>query len=128
MIYVIGGYYPPSHDIVTGMTGPDSFEALWELAELLNHAKPPVASRDDIEHSRLEVIKPSELREHERDGKIAANCVDRCLICLEDYEGDDSIRILSCRHAFHKSCVDTWLETGRNNCPACRGEGVETQS
>jgi hypothetical protein len=27
---------------------------------------------------------------------------------------------MTCRHAFHKSCVDKWLQTGRNNCPACR--------
>ena len=27
---------------------------------------------------------------------------------------------MTCRHAFHKDCVDKWLETGKNNCPACR--------
>lgn len=27
---------------------------------------------------------------------------------------------MACRHAFHKDCVDRWLETGKNNCPACR--------
>ena len=27
---------------------------------------------------------------------------------------------MACRHAFHKECVDKWLETGKNNCPACR--------
>lgn len=29
---------------------------------------------------------------------------------------------MTCRHAFHKTCVDKWLETGRNNCPACRSK------
>lgn len=27
---------------------------------------------------------------------------------------------MTCRHAFHKDCVDKWLQTGKNNCPACR--------
>ena len=29
LIYVIGGYYPPNHHIVTGTDGMDSYEALW---------------------------------------------------------------------------------------------------
>ena len=49
----------------------------------------------------------------------------QCLICLEDYADDDDLRLLGCRHIFHKNCVDTWLETGRNNCPACRAQGVQ---
>lgn len=44
----------------------------------------------------------------------------QCLICLDDYEEEDDVRLLSCKHAFHKNCVDHWLKTGRNNCPACR--------
>lgn len=44
----------------------------------------------------------------------------QCLICLDEYEIEDDIRVMTCRHAFHKSCVDKWLQTGRNNCPACR--------
>jgi len=110
------------------MNGLDSFEALWELAELLGQVKPPVASKDDIENSGLEIIRKADLKQYEDDSKVASNCVERCLICLDDYGAEDPIRILSCRHAFHQNCVDTWLETGRNNCPACRGQGVETSS
>jgi hypothetical protein len=46
----------------------------------------------------------------------------QCLICLEDYNPEEDLRLLSCRHVFHKECVDRWLETGRNNCPACRSQ------
>ncbi|PCH43073.1 hypothetical protein WOLCODRAFT_153130 [Wolfiporia cocos MD-104 SS10] len=35
LIYVIGGYYPPNHHMVMGSDSLDSYEALWELAELL---------------------------------------------------------------------------------------------
>jgi hypothetical protein len=124
LIYVIGGYYPPDHHIVTGGNALDSFEALWELAELLGQVKPPTVSKEDIEKSGLEIIKPDVLRQYESEGKVASNCVERCLVCLDDYEAEDDLRLLSCRHTFHKSCVDKWLETGRNNCPACRSKGV----
>ncbi|KAF8802148.1 hypothetical protein BYT27DRAFT_7341509 [Phlegmacium glaucopus] len=125
LIYVIGGYYPPDHTIVTG--GPnnlDSFEALLELADLLGQVKPPTVSKDDIEKSGLEIIKAGRLSQDENDGKVSSNCLDRCLICLDDYQPEEDIRIMSCRHAFHKTCVDEWLQTGRNNCPACRTTGV----
>lgn len=127
LIFVIGGYYPPGHSMVVG--GPDtlnSFEALLELTELLGQVKSSTASREDIEKSGLEIIKASALSALEEEGKVTSNCVDRCLICLDDYEEDDNIRLMSCRHGFHKACVDRWLETGKNSCPACRSKGVPT--
>jgi len=127
LIYVIGGYYPPDHSIVTG--GPnnlDSFEALLELADLLGQVKPPTVSKEEIDKSGLEIIKAAQLSQHENDGKVSSNCLDRCLICLDDYQPEEDIRVMSCRHAFHQTCVDEWLQTGRNNCPACRTTGVTT--
>ncbi|RDB16059.1 hypothetical protein Hypma_003479 [Hypsizygus marmoreus] len=129
LIYVIGGYYPPDHTIVTG--GPnslDSFEALLELAELLGQVKPPTVTKEDIERSGLEIIKSSQLEQYEKAQKISSNCTERCLICLDDYAPEDNIRVMTCRHAFHKICVDKWLETGRNNCPACRSKGVSSDA
>lgn len=127
LIYVIGGYYPPDHQIITG-GNLDSFEALWELAELLGQVKPPTASKEEIDKSGLEVIKANSLEEYAKDGRVATNCVDRCLICLDDYVPDDDLRVLSCKHAFHQGCVDKWLQTGRNNCPACRTKGVDNET
>src|SRR6266404_4192606 len=43
-------------------------------------------------------------------------------ICLVDCYPEEVLRLLTCRHVFHKDCVDRWLETGRNNCPACRSQ------
>ncbi|KAJ7235102.1 hypothetical protein B0H12DRAFT_1142133 [Mycena haematopus] len=128
LIYVIGGYYPPEHGILNGAGGAESLEALFrELPELLGYAaRAPTASKADIARSGLAVISPAALPEAERAGRVVANCVERCLICLDEYDLADEIRVLSCRHAFHLGCVDRWLEEGRNNCPACRTKGVST--
>jgi len=126
LIYVIGGYYPPNHHMVTGSDSLDSYEALWELAELLGQVKPPVATREDIDNSGLQIIKSSELSRYEEEGRVAHNCVERCLICLEDYDSEEDLRLMTCKHAYHKECVDKWLQVGRNNCPACRTKGVST--
>jgi len=126
LIYVIGGYYPPDHSLITGANALDSFEALWELAELLGQVKPQTVSKEEIDNSGLEIITAPALEQYEKDGKVASNCMERCLICLDDYVPEDDLRLLNCKHAFHKSCVDQWLQTGKNNCPACRTKGVST--
>lgn len=112
--------------MVTGSDNLDSYEALWELAELLGQVKPPVATREEIDSSGLQIIKFTELARYEQQGKVASNCAERCLICLDDYSRDEDVRLMSCKHAFHKDCVDKWLQVGRNNCPACRTKGVST--
>ncbi|KAA3680420.1 uncharacterized protein DEA37_0008028 [Paragonimus westermani] len=38
---------------------------------------------------------------------------ERCMICLDDYEVKDSLRMLRCRHEFHAKCVDKWLKVNQ---------------
>jgi len=71
---------------VTGTDPLDSFEALWELTELLGQVKPPTATKEDIAKSGLEVIRPVDLIQYEKDGRVASNCVDRVRSLL-DSEG-----------------------------------------
>jgi len=123
-IYVFGGYVPPGHHILTANVSLNSFEALWELAEFSEQTKRPVATEEDIQRSGLQTFKASAIEEFGRNGKVASNCLDGCLICLDNYEPDDDLRLLSCRHAYHRNCVDRWLKEGRNSCPACRNRGV----
>ncbi|XP_016395953.1 RING finger protein 150-like isoform X2 [Sinocyclocheilus rhinocerous] len=44
---------------------------------------------------------------------------DNCAVCIEDYKPNDVVRILPCRHVFHKNCVDPWLQDHRT-CPMCK--------
>ena len=95
LIYVIGGYYPPNHHIVTGTDGMDSYDALWfvssfccthtsvlttgsrELAALIGQVKPPTATPEDIEKSGLQIIKSTDIPQYAEEGKVASNCIDR---------------------------------------------------
>ena len=55
---------------------------------------------------------------------------DSCIICLEDFNAKDPIRVLpKCGHEFHVECVDQWAytyasSTNRRNqrpsCPLCK--------
>ncbi|XP_015227082.1 PREDICTED: RING finger protein 150 isoform X1 [Cyprinodon variegatus] len=44
---------------------------------------------------------------------------DSCAVCIECYKANDVVRILPCRHVFHKHCVDPWLQEHRT-CPMCK--------
>ncbi|KAG8873038.1 hypothetical protein FRB98_009235 [Tulasnella sp. 332] len=128
LIWVIGGYYPETHPILVSpnlLLNHFDQDDFWGLADLLGQVKPPVASKEDIDRAGLQIIKADVLKQYETEGKVTSNTTDRCLICLSDYEPEEDLRIMSCKHVFHQDCVDKWLEIGRNNCPACRTKGVE---
>jgi hypothetical protein len=42
-----------------------------------------------------------------------------CSICLKDIQQETGKRSDSCKHFFHKECIDTWLNTSKT-CPECR--------
>eukprot|EP00128_Syssomonas_multiformis_P004970 Colp12_sorted_trinity150504_noHs@1097 len=42
----------------------------------------------------------------------------QCSICLGQYENDEELRILRCKHHFHQTCVDQWLHINKV-CPLC---------
>jgi hypothetical protein len=54
------------------------------------------------------------------DGVILAEDAN-CCICLMDYEQDQDIRTLPCKHHYHKECIDKWL-TSRCLCPLCKND------
>ncbi|PKU62578.1 RING-H2 finger protein ATL2 [Dendrobium catenatum] len=42
-----------------------------------------------------------------------------CMICLSPFEEGEEVKQLPlCRHLFHASCIDLWINK-HNNCPIC---------
>ncbi|XP_040858080.1 E3 ubiquitin-protein ligase RNF133 [Ochotona curzoniae] len=54
----------------------------------------------------------------EGDEEISPNG-DSCVVCFELYKPNDTIRILTCKHFFHKNCIDPWILT-HGTCPMCK--------
>ncbi|GKD77889.1 zinc finger, RING/FYVE/PHD-type containing protein [Tanacetum coccineum] len=42
-----------------------------------------------------------------------------CPICYDEYQADQMIGTLACRHSYHEGCIKTWLSR-KNVCPMCR--------
>jgi hypothetical protein len=47
---------------------------------------------------------------------------DQCGICIEDFEDDDLVTLLPCKHIYHCVCSDKWFSENSNKCPICREE------
>lgn len=44
---------------------------------------------------------------------------DSCVVCFEPYKPNDIVRILTCKHVFHRNCIDPWI-LARGTCPMCK--------
>jgi len=42
-----------------------------------------------------------------------------CPICLEEFNDNETVIELSCKHIFHKDCIKSWFKNN-HSCPTCR--------
>lgn len=53
---------------------------------------------------------------------------EECALCMESFAESDELRVLKCRHYFHKACIDEWLVVGQKSksrsCPVCQNSPV----
>lgn len=54
----------------------------------------------------------------EGDEEVNPNA-DSCVICFEAYKPNEIVRILTCKHFFHKNCIDPWI-LAHGTCPMCK--------
>ncbi|KAI3770151.1 hypothetical protein L6452_01273 [Arctium lappa] len=69
------------------------------------------------------VINAISVVKFDKDGGVVEG--SDCSVCLSEFEADETLRLLpNCKHAFHVSCIDTWLRS-HTNCPLCRAGIVD---
>lgn len=66
-----------------------------------------------------------DVREHETGtGMSSAVINNACAVCLDDFAGSTSVKVLPCRHGFHVPCIDEWLARS-DLCPICKHSVLE---
>ncbi|KAK9120574.1 hypothetical protein Syun_018191 [Stephania yunnanensis] len=77
--------------------------------------EPWQASTTGLDDVSIKSIKA--FRYKKGDGAIEGT---DCPVCLGEFQEDEKLRLLpKCSHAFHLSCIDTWLKS-HSSCPLCR--------
>lgn len=49
--------------------------------------------------------------------------VDLCIICQDQYQGNDRLGCLDCGHQYHHECLKKWLKL-KNVCPICKSTAL----
>lgn len=62
------------------------------------------------------------LGSYTRVGKKSSLLGCECSICLEKLILNEGVRKLSCKHTFHKKCIDKWFRHYSLTCPVCRNK------
>ena len=44
---------------------------------------------------------------------------EMCSVCYCEYEPDEEVLVLPCKHFYHADCVSQWLRINKT-CPVCR--------
>ncbi|TVU42858.1 hypothetical protein EJB05_09281, partial [Eragrostis curvula] len=98
----------PAYAAAAPAAAPD----LWALpAAAAPHPPAPAAVK-----ALLPAVRYADLR---RGG--AGACPAVCAVCLGALEARHRVRELgNCAHAFHKACIDKWVDKGHATCPLCR--------
>ena len=49
------------------------------------------------------------------------SCYNECSVCITNFETNDDIIEIKCKHIFHNECIKEWYKY-KNVCPLCRAE------
>ena len=79
----------------------------------------PDSGSDDDEQLPAFLAAVEAEREAKRvAAREATSKIDRCVICLADFEPGDQLAMPFCLHKFHPDCISSWLQR-KPNCPVC---------
>lgn len=71
-------------------------------------------------HNRFCEAKSSNCSGNNNKKKNNNNTVLECCVCLCRFEAHEEVSELSCKHFFHKGCLDKWFDNKHETCPLCR--------
>ncbi|CAF0793991.1 unnamed protein product [Rotaria sordida] len=91
----------------------ESIEGMIRLSRILNLSLPSRLSQDEID------ALPKIIFVNKSGPTSSILLVEKCPICLNEFDDQETINKLHCTHLFHLQCISTWLSEN-DSCPTCR--------
>ncbi|CAM2703094.1 unnamed protein product [Rotaria socialis] len=91
----------------------DSIEGMIRLSRILSLNLPSRLSQTEID-ALPKIIFATKTSE-----TSSILLVEKCPICLSEFNDQETINKLHCTHLFHLQCISTWLSEN-DSCPTCR--------
>ncbi|CAN0929344.1 Probable E3 ubiquitin-protein ligase XERICO [Linum grandiflorum] len=102
--------------------------SLLQLVFMASSSSPSITNQDhdsELQTSRRRSISNTQFRllsseafEKGNNGGTKTECC--CCVCLCGFEDDEEVSELSCKHFFHKGCLQKWFDNRHVTCPLCR--------
>ena len=109
-----GGIEPPEGATERSLSPSQmTYDQLLELGENIGKVSKGAAS------DALQALPTCTYAEAKKRGESYAIVGEQCAICRMEFEDNDVMRVLPCRHAEHAECLDQWLRLNRS-CPLCQ--------
>ncbi|KAH8835668.1 hypothetical protein DL96DRAFT_75672 [Flagelloscypha sp. PMI_526] len=71
----------------------------------------------EVQQTRRRVLKDRRVK---LKLTLFGDSIDKCGICLSQFKAEEAAtRVIRCKHAFHKACLQRWL-LSHSSCPVCR--------
>lgn len=92
-------------------------QTLLRLGDLLGEVKDRGMKKVDIDKIPMrKYVKCQAVAAASTDGASSMDTMeaelDRCSVCMDDFDSGDKLRTLPCNHEYHAACIDQWLKVG----------------
>lgn len=91
------------------------------LASAMEDQMMGMAMRESLSHYKTQEKKPNIKLDVESRQALDEHTSETCAICKDDFELNDNITSLECKHILHTDCIAEWVKY-KSECPVCRGK------